>query len=93
MEISLIWRVPPVFSGQNRRVDLMVASGPAHHAIRVVSSRFRGSCEMTLKRRLSTSVDGIPAWQFAIRLLSLAVQLIAVVCLGQKGVLFFYQAF
>jgi len=48
---------------------------------------------MTLNSRLSTSVDGIPAWQFAVRLLSLAVQLIAIICLGEKGVLFFYQAF
>jgi hypothetical protein len=35
----------------------------------------------------------IPAWQFAARILWVAVQLSLVYCLGQKGVLFFYQAF
>jgi hypothetical protein len=46
-----------------------------------------------LLARLSTPVDGIPAWRFAVRLLVVAVELYLVVCLGERGVLFFYQAF
>lgn len=48
---------------------------------------------MTPFARLSAPVDGIPAWSFALRVLWVAVQLIAVVCLGDRGVIFFYQAF
>jgi hypothetical protein len=48
---------------------------------------------MTLPAQLTRSIDGIPASLFALRLLWLAVQLILIICLGQKGVLFFYQAF
>ncbi len=33
------------------------------------------------------------AWRVAARLLWMAIQLILVLCLGQKGVLFFYQGF
>lgn len=46
-----------------------------------------------LSAPLSRPIDGIPAWQFAARLLLLAVQVVAIICLGEKGVLFFYQAF
>jgi hypothetical protein len=42
---------------------------------------------------LTRPIDGIPAWQFAVRLLLLAAQLILTICLGEKGALFFYQAF
>jgi hypothetical protein len=48
---------------------------------------------MTLSNRISAPVDGIPAWSFVLRVLWVAFQLIAVICLGQKGVLFFYQGF
>ncbi len=48
---------------------------------------------MRLVERFSTPLDGIPAWSFALRVLWVAAQLIAVICLGQKGVLFFYQTF
>jgi hypothetical protein len=48
---------------------------------------------MTLLNRVSTPVDGIPAWAFALRVVWIAAQLIAVICLGNKGVPFFYQAF
>jgi hypothetical protein len=43
--------------------------------------------------RLFAPVDGIPLWQFVARLLWIAVQLILVICLGERGVLFFYQGF
>lgn len=42
---------------------------------------------------LSRPIDGIPAWWFGVRLLWMAAQIILVICLGRKGVLFFYQAF
>ena len=48
---------------------------------------------MTLRERVSTPLDGIPAWAFALRAVWVAAQVIAVICLGDKGVLFFYQAF
>jgi hypothetical protein len=32
-------------------------------------------------------------WVFAARLLWMAVQIILVLCLGERGVLFFYQGF
>jgi hypothetical protein len=48
---------------------------------------------MTFRARLTGSLDGIPAWWFALRLFWVAVQVILVVCLGRTGVLFFYQAF
>ena len=37
--------------------------------------------------------DKIPAWQFALRLLWVAVQLLLVYWLGERGALFFYQGF
>jgi len=48
---------------------------------------------MGLRALLSTPLDGIPAWSFAVRVLLVAAQLMTVICLGQKGILFFYQAF
>ena len=48
---------------------------------------------MALPAQLTTSVDGIPAWLYAVRLFWIVVQLGLIICLGQKGVLFFYQAF
>jgi hypothetical protein len=48
---------------------------------------------LALLERLSTPVDGIPAWRFAFRVLWVAVQVILIFCLGQQGVLFFYQGF
>jgi hypothetical protein len=48
---------------------------------------------MQLTARLSYPVGGIPAWLFAVRVLWVAVQLMLVISLGRKGVLFFYQAF
>jgi hypothetical protein len=44
-------------------------------------------------RVLSTSFDGVPAWRYGLRLLWAALQVYLVICLGQRGVLFFYQAF
>jgi hypothetical protein len=35
----------------------------------------------------------MPPWVFAARLLWMAVQIILVLCLGERGVLFFYQGF
>jgi hypothetical protein len=43
--------------------------------------------------RLSIPVDGIPTWQYLVRMLWIAVQLILIICIGQKGAIFFYQAF
>jgi hypothetical protein len=34
-----------------------------------------------------------PWWRYAARLAWMAIQLILVLCLGQRGVLFFYQGF
>jgi hypothetical protein len=48
---------------------------------------------VTLLERVSVPLDGIPAWAFVLRVGWIAVELMAVVCLGQQGVLFFYQAF
>jgi hypothetical protein len=48
---------------------------------------------MTVLQRVSIPVDGIPAWEFALRVLGVAAQVIAVVCLGEQGLLFFYQGF
>jgi hypothetical protein len=48
---------------------------------------------MALLERLSTPVDGIPAWRFAFRVLWVAAQVILIFCLGRRGVLFFYQGF
>jgi hypothetical protein len=48
---------------------------------------------MATVARFLAPVDGIPIWQFAARVLWVAVQLILVICVGQKGVLFFYQGF
>lgn len=42
---------------------------------------------------LTARIDGIPAGWFALRLLWMAAQIILIVCLGRRGVLFFYQAF
>lgn len=43
--------------------------------------------------RTSKGIDGIPVGWFALRVLWVAAQVILIVCLGRKGVLFFYQAF
>jgi hypothetical protein len=48
---------------------------------------------MALTSRLLAVTEGIPVWQFVVRLLWLAVQLILVICIGERGVLFFYQGF
>jgi len=48
---------------------------------------------MTVLERFSAPVDGIPVWSYVLRVAWVAAQLIAVICLGNKGVLFFYQAF
>lgn len=42
---------------------------------------------------LTRRIDGIPAYWFALRLFWIAAQTILIICLGRKGVLFFYQAF
>lgn len=42
---------------------------------------------------LFRSIDGIPAWRFCARLLWVAVEIILVFWLGQKGVYFVYQGF
>jgi hypothetical protein len=34
-----------------------------------------------------------PRWRYAARLAWMAIRLILVLCLGQRGVLFFYQGF
>ncbi len=34
-----------------------------------------------------------PLWRYAARLAWMAIRLILVLCLGQRGVLFFYQGF
>lgn len=48
---------------------------------------------MKVYELLNKRFDGIPFWSFALRLGLMAGQIILVVCLGRKGVLFFYQAF
>jgi hypothetical protein len=48
---------------------------------------------MALLEILNRRFDGIPAWSFALRLALMAAQIILVICLGRRGVLFFYQAF
>jgi hypothetical protein len=48
---------------------------------------------MAVLERLAAPWDGIPAWIFVLRLFWIAAQLVLVICLGRKGVLFFYQAF
>jgi hypothetical protein len=45
------------------------------------------------RQLLSTTLDGIPAWRFALRLIWVAIQIYLVICVGQQGILFFYQAF
>jgi hypothetical protein len=42
---------------------------------------------------LSRPIDGIPAWHLCARLLWVAVEIILVFWLGQKGVYFVYQGF
>jgi hypothetical protein len=41
----------------------------------------------------SWTIDSIPVWQFFLRLLLVAVQLVLVYWLGERGALFFYQGF
>jgi hypothetical protein len=41
----------------------------------------------------TTTEPRMPGWAFAARLLWIAVQIILVLCLGERGVLFFYQGF
>ena len=48
---------------------------------------------MAFLGRFSAPLDGIPARLFVLRVLLVAAQLMAVICLGEKGVLFFYQGF
>ncbi len=48
---------------------------------------------METTERTSKGIDGIPVGWFALRVLWVAAQVILIVCLGRKGVLFFYQAF
>ncbi len=48
---------------------------------------------MEVSEQAPKALDGIPAWWFALRVLWVAVQVILIVCLGRKGVLFFYQGF
>lgn len=42
---------------------------------------------------LNRSVEGVPIWKVAIKLVWIAVRLYAVIVLGEQGTLFFYQAF
>jgi hypothetical protein len=39
------------------------------------------------------AIDGVPAWQFVLRVVWVAIQLILVYWLGDRGALFFYQGF
>jgi hypothetical protein len=48
---------------------------------------------MSLSDRFLAVSDGIPLWQFTLRLVWIAVQVVLVICLGESGVLFFYQGF
>jgi hypothetical protein len=48
---------------------------------------------MTFLKRFALTVDGIPLGMVVARLVLIAIQLILVICLGERGVLFFYQAF
>lgn len=48
---------------------------------------------MTLLEHMNTRFDGIPFWSWTLRLALMAAQITLVICLGRKGVLFFYQAF
>jgi len=48
---------------------------------------------MMIRRLWLNRVDGIPLWLFLLRVLWVAVQLILVIWLGQRGALFFYQGF
>jgi hypothetical protein len=48
---------------------------------------------MRLLNRVSTFPDGIPASEFALRIVWVAIRVVAVFCLGSGGVPFFYQAF
>jgi hypothetical protein len=48
---------------------------------------------MSLLRPFQVSVDGISLGRFLLRVVWLAIQLILVLWLGQKGTLFFYQGF
>jgi hypothetical protein len=67
---------------------------PSRAARRATDNLTRfGSRPMMLLKRFTSPLDGIPAWRFALRVVWVAAQLIAVICLGNKGVLFFYQAF
>ena len=42
---------------------------------------------------MNTTIDGIPAWRFLLRVLWIAVRLVLVFYLGQIGIRFMYQGF
>ncbi len=48
---------------------------------------------MALLSLFSKPLDGIPVWRFALGVLWIIAQLVLIICLGEKGVIFFYQAF
>ena len=48
---------------------------------------------MSLPPLMRRSIDGIPAWRFALRVLLVTVELMLFLWLGQQGTLFFYQGF
>jgi len=43
--------------------------------------------------RLISPVEGMPTWEFWLRVLVIAVELILAYCLAEKNNPFFYQAF
>ena len=45
------------------------------------------------RRFWQRSVDGVPLWQFTLRVLWIAIRLMLVAWLGERGTLFFYQGF
>ena len=46
-----------------------------------------------LSRRVTLAVDGVPLWQFCLRVAWVAAVIILVYYLGESGAAFFYQGF
>jgi len=48
---------------------------------------------MMFMQRLRQAIQGRPAWWFALRVVWMAILLMLVVLLGERGAVFFYQGF